>query len=68
MIDEWYGNEAAKLDEIRVPGALLLASQVDQLVQAMAAFDAPIGAGLSLPEDTRQQLEPAIAAAWHPTA
>jgi len=67
VIDEWYGADDAKLDEIRVPGARLLASQVDQLVQAMAAFDAPIGTGLSLPEDTRQQLEPVIAAAWQST-
>ena len=40
-------------------GALL------QLVQAMAAFDAPLGSGMVLDEQTRAQLEPALAAAWH---
>jgi hypothetical protein len=32
----------------------------------MAAFDAPLGSGMVLDDAARAQLEPALAAAWHP--
>ena len=66
-VDEWYASDTAKLDEIRLPDAVLYAADVDRLVQAMAAFDAPLGSGMVLDDAARAQLEPALAAAWHPT-
>jgi Ca2+-binding RTX toxin-like protein len=66
-VDEWYASDTAKLDEIRLPDAVLYAADVDRLVQAMAAFDVPLGSGMVLDDAARAQLEPAFAAAWHPT-
>jgi Ca2+-binding RTX toxin-like protein len=66
-VDEWYASDTAKLDEIRLPDAVLYAADVDRLVQAMAAFDVPLGSGMVLDDAARAQLEPALAAAWHPT-
>ena len=66
-VDEWYASSAAKLDQIRVPDAVLYAADIDRLVQAMAAFDAPLGSGMVLDDAARAQLEPVLAAAWHPT-
>lgn len=45
-------------------GALLLDSQVQQLVDAMAAFSPPPAGQLTLPEALRSELEPVIAASW----
>jgi Ca2+-binding RTX toxin-like protein len=64
MVDEWYASDSAMLEQIQVPGAVLHAAQVDMLVQAMAAFDAPLGSGMMLDEAARNQLEPVLAAAW----
>jgi len=65
-VDEWYASGAAKLDQFRVSDAVLNAADVERLVQAMAAFDAPLGIGVVLDEAVRAQLEPVLAAAWRP--
>jgi hypothetical protein len=45
-------------------GRVLLESQVDQLVQAMAAFAPPSMSQGTLPPQYQQALEPVIAANW----
>ena len=45
-------------------GAVLLNSQVDQLVAAMAAFDPPLAGEISLSAQEQQQIGATIAAAW----
>jgi Ca2+-binding RTX toxin-like protein len=67
LVDEWFGAEASRLDRIHVPGSLIYAAEVEQLVHAMAAFDAPLGTGAVMSSDTRAALEPLLAAAWHPS-
>jgi hypothetical protein len=43
-------------------------SQVDQLVAAMAAFDAPTGVGAIVPEEAQTALEAILAASWQAAA
>ena len=62
----WYSDDRQQIEEIRVDGFVLLKDQVDSLVSAMAAFDAPTGVGGVLTQDTLDALSPTIAAAWQP--
>ena len=59
-------SDTAKLDEIRLPDAVLYAADVDRLVQAMAAFDAPLATdakgplpGVTVYKDAAERLEAA---------
>jgi hypothetical protein len=63
-IDNWYKDDAAQLDEIRAGDYVLMRDQVDQLVNAMAAFDVPQGVGVVIPDDVRAELEPTLASVW----
>jgi Ca2+-binding RTX toxin-like protein len=72
-IESWYANDANKLARIDITGVpggdLILDSQIDQLVQAMAAFSAsqpgfdPTSTANSAITD--QTLLAAVSAAWH---
>jgi hypothetical protein len=44
-VSNWYSGASYQLDKIEVDSAALLNSQVNQLVNAMAAFAPPVGAG-----------------------
>lgn len=44
--------------------AVLLNTQVDKLVQAMAAFAPPAAGEMTLPESYRADLDPVLAANW----
>ncbi|MCG3169419.1 MAG: hypothetical protein CALGDGBN_00937 [Pseudomonadales bacterium] len=46
-VDEWFAADAARLDAIHVDGDVLYPGDVERLVQAMAAFDAPTGSGFT---------------------
>ena len=61
----WYYTEDRQLDTIYARDQVLQRNQVQQLVNAMAAFDAPTGAGAVIPPAVQDQLEPTLAAAWH---
>ena len=37
---------------------------VEQLVNAMAVFDVPQGAGAVIPDDVKEQLQPVLAEVW----
>ncbi|WP_422450650.1 calcium-binding protein [Endozoicomonas sp. ALB091] len=63
-VQDWYSNDAQKLDQIRTSDAVLLANKMDNLVNAMAGFDAPPPGNAQLPDDTRTQVNPVIAANW----
>ena len=67
-VKNWYRETSHQLDAVTAGGQELLFDQVDQLVSAMAAFDVPDGVGTIIPPEVRQQLEPALAAAWQPGA
>jgi Ca2+-binding RTX toxin-like protein len=65
IVQNWYIGEQHRVEEFRTAaGGRLLDSQVENLVQAMAAF-APPGAGqTTLPPAYQESLAPVIAANW----
>ena len=63
-INEWYNSSDRQLDTIEVGSAVLLNSEVDQLVNAMAAFDVPNGVGDVVSDEIKQQLEPTLTSVW----
>jgi hypothetical protein len=68
-VQNWYSNTAAKVDAFRTTdGKELTEIRVQALVSAMAAFAPPSGSDPSMPPDTRQQLDSALAAAWQPSS
>jgi len=67
-VSNWYSNTNYQLDEIEAGDAVLFAAQVDQLVSAMAAFDAPIGAGAVVTQEMEDALNPVIATSWQTVA
>ncbi|PAU64744.1 calcium-binding protein, partial [Pseudomonas indica] len=66
LIRDWYKGSAHHVERFdSADGRTLLDSQVQNLVDAMAAFGAPAGGLSSLPDTQRMQLETVIAANWH---
>ncbi|MDB5801467.1 MAG: hemolysin-type calcium binding domain protein [Rhodocyclales bacterium] len=70
-IDNWFGisgsgtGTSTQIDHLEVAnGKHLLASQVDNLVNAMAAFAPPAAGQTTLPPSYQSQLNPVIAANW----
>lgn len=63
-IQGWYANSAQQLDVIQAGGSSLYANQVDNLVNAMAAFGAPAGGEIDLTTVQRDQLNTVISANW----
>ena len=64
-VKNWYNNTQNQVEEITTSaGDILHNNQVDQLVQAMAAFSPDSSGSISLTEDEQNQLTPVIASAW----
>jgi Ca2+-binding RTX toxin-like protein len=63
-IQDWYSNAAQPLDSIQAGNSTLLASAVNNLVNAMAAFGAPAGGEIILTQAQRDQVNAVIAANW----
>jgi Ca2+-binding RTX toxin-like protein len=64
LIKNWYGDASDQLDVLYAGNHLLMREQVDQLVNAMAAFDIPEGVGVIIPAETRTELEPLLTSVW----
>lgn len=65
QVQGWYLSAAHRIDAVHAgDGYRLLKDQVEQLVQAMAAFAPPASGEFGLPEAYRTELEPVIAANW----
>ncbi len=65
IIDDWFLGAAYQLDEIHASGEVLYANQVQQLVDAIAAFGIDEPSSLSgLSQQEQDDLNTAIAAAW----
>jgi hypothetical protein len=67
-IEQWYIDSAYEVDRIEAGGSVLLNHQVDQLVMAMASFDAPSGVGNVIPQDVLETLQPVLAESWQTIA
>jgi len=65
-IENWYTSAAYQVEQFKTAdGKLLLSTQIDSLVQAMANFDAPAAGQTTLPQNYQEALAPVIAANWH---
>jgi hypothetical protein len=64
-INGWYSNAANRVESFRLSdGQALLASQAQQLVDAMASFAPPAMGQTTLPANYQTALNPVIAANW----
>lgn len=64
-VRDWYLGSAYQLEQFKSSdGKTLLNSQVQSLVQAMAAFTPPPAGQTTLPESYAATLTPVIAANW----
>jgi Ca2+-binding RTX toxin-like protein len=63
-VSNWYSSDVYQLDSIETGSSALLNNQLDQLINAMAAFDVPTGAGNVVPQDVKDQLQPVLADTW----
>jgi len=64
-INNWYSGDAYHVGQfVSADGKTLMESQVQNLVNAMAAFGVPTGGESNLTYEQRQQLEVVIAANW----
>ncbi|MEM6581758.1 MAG: hypothetical protein AAF699_10820, partial [Pseudomonadota bacterium] len=64
VIEDWYTHESSQLDALYAGSHALMRNQVDQLVNAMAGFEAPAGADTFIPDAVRTELKPVLAAVW----
>ena len=64
-ISNWYANSANRIESFKLAdGQALMASQVQQLVDAMAAFAPPAAGQTTLPANYQTALNPVIAPSW----
>ncbi|MBK4738005.1 calcium-binding protein, partial [Noviherbaspirillum pedocola] len=64
-VADWYANAGYHIEQIRLAdGATLIDSQVNALVDAMAAFAPPAPGSSALPDLYQTALAPVIAANW----
>ncbi|QDX82780.1 hypothetical protein B9N43_00615 [Denitratisoma sp. DHT3] len=61
----WYSGSAYHIEKFQTnDGKFLLDTQVENLVQAMAAFSPPAAGQTTLPQNYRDTLAPTLAANW----
>ena len=64
-IQNWYSGSQCHVEQFKTSdGKVLLDSQVDALVSAMAAFTPPASGQTTLPQNYQTALAPVIAANW----
>ena len=64
-INGWYANPSNRIERFRLAdGQALMASQVQQLVNAMASFAPPAAGQTTLPPNYAAALNPVIAPSW----
>ena len=60
----WYSKPNKRIEEIHAGGQVLLESEVQQLVDAMAAFGAPVNGEVNLTQAEQNQIDSVIASVW----
>ncbi|MDN6870642.1 calcium-binding protein [Aeromonas caviae] len=66
VVNNWYSGSQYQIEMFQAAdNQMLLNSQVENLVQAMAAFTPPAASQTSLPQDYHDALTPVLAANWH---
>jgi Ca2+-binding RTX toxin-like protein len=66
-VQDWYSNDAQKLDSIHTDDASITANQLEQLVTAMASFGDPAAGEVTLTPQEENQVQSAIASSWQPS-
>ena len=66
-ISNWYSNSNYQVDRLETGSSVLLNSQVEQLVSAMASYSVPSGAGNGIPQDVKDELQPILVDTWQTT-
>ncbi|MDX1669131.1 MAG: calcium-binding protein, partial [Limnobacter sp.] len=64
----WYANPGSEVDQFKAGSYTLLANQVDNLVNAMASYDVPLGAGKVIPANVKEELLGTFSTAWQVAA
>ncbi len=65
VLKDWYGDVSKRVDQLALQGGqVLLSSDVEQLVNAMQAFNIDPSANSSLPTAVSNALDAVIAAVW----
>jgi Ca2+-binding RTX toxin-like protein len=64
-INHWYSSVNYQLDRIEAGSSILLNTQVEQLVSAMASYAVPSGVGNLIPPEVKDELQPVLAHSWH---
>lgn len=66
VINNWYSGSAYHVEQFKTAdGKVMLDSQVEALVSAMASFAPPVGVGSVVSQQAHDQLQPVLAASWH---
>ncbi|MGB0733458.1 MAG: calcium-binding protein, partial [Pontibacterium sp.] len=64
-VNNWFSGDDYKVEEFVLDdNSVLSANQVDQLVNAMASFNAPAMGESELTGTAKEELQPIIAAYW----
>ncbi|WP_226595807.1 calcium-binding protein [Marinobacter nauticus] len=66
-VQDWFSNDAQKLDSIHTDDASITANQLEQLVTAMASFGDPAAGEVTLTPQEESQVQSAIASSWQPS-
>jgi hypothetical protein len=67
VVQNWFASSAAQVQQFETAdGNVLMQSQVQNLVSAMASFGPPPSSSSGFGTTVPTQLEPVIAANWHP--
>ncbi|WIO73533.1 tandem-95 repeat protein [Porticoccaceae bacterium LTM1] len=64
LIQDWYIDTDAKLEEIHTADTVLYDADIEHLVSAMASFNAPSGAGTIVSEDLHRQQVATLTTVW----
>jgi len=65
VIENWYSGSTYHIEQFKTSdNKVLLDTQVENLVQAMAAFAPPAAGQTTLPQNYQDALAPVIAANW----
>ena len=67
-VSNWYDDADYQLGRIEASTSALLNSQVDQLVNAMATYDIPSGAGGVVPQEVKDELQMVLGESWQKAA
>ncbi|MCP5160246.1 MAG: hypothetical protein H7A00_01045 [Hahellaceae bacterium] len=64
-LSQWYRDQMQQIEQVIAGGEVLANTDVELLISAMAAFGNPAAGDLVLAQSVKDDVAPALAAAWH---